>query len=114
MKSGAMKYKDGKPLYKADQNSRKVPMALLLVVLCGISFYLGGVFYSEKDNYVADDVSKEVESFEGTAGGSQQTEDTSFAECSPELQDYTPCTDPKVFPKPVSWYLDLDFVNSFG
>lgn len=82
-------------------------MVVLLVALCGISFYLGGVFYSEKekDGYATNDVSKEAESFEGTAGGgSLQTEDTSlFPECSPDFQDYTPCTDPKVFSKPVSW-----------
>nr|GLL44352.1 probable methyltransferase PMT21 isoform X1 [Ipomoea trifida] len=98
-----MKYKDGKPLYKQDQNSRKVPMVVLLVALCGISFYLGGVFYSEKekDGYATNDVSKEAESFEGTAGGSlQTTEDTSlFPECSPDFQDYTPCTDPKRWKK---------------
>ncbi|XP_019182194.1 PREDICTED: probable methyltransferase PMT21 isoform X2 [Ipomoea nil] len=98
-----MKYKDGKPLHKQDQNTRKVPMAVVLVALCGISFYLGGVFYSEKDGYATNDVSKGAESFEGTAGagggGSLQTDDTLFPECSPDFQDYTPCADPKRWKK---------------
>lgn len=91
-----MKHKDGKPLYKPD--SRKVPMAVILVVLCGISFYLGGVFYSGKQSLLNNnhnDVSNEVESLEVTAGGSLQNADTSFPECSLDFQDYTPCTDPK-------------------
>ncbi|XP_019168388.1 PREDICTED: probable methyltransferase PMT20 [Ipomoea nil] len=57
-------------------------------------------FYSEKDGCATNDVSKGAESFEGTAGGGLlQTEDTSFPECSPDFQDYTPCTDPKRWKK---------------
>ncbi|CAH9086229.1 unnamed protein product [Cuscuta epithymum] len=85
-----MKYKDGKPIHK--QNSRKVPMALLLVVLCGVSFYLGGVFYSDNGSYSStsnNHVSKEVVPLKGNA------DTTLIPECSPDFQDYTPCTDPR-------------------
>lgn len=100
IKLGTMKHKDkdGKPLTHPDKNSRKVPMAILFLVLCGFSFYLGRIFCSEKERFVVNDVAKKDESPKGTASGTGplQIKATSFPECSPDKQDYTPCTDPKV------------------
>ncbi|KAL3638200.1 Methyltransferase [Castilleja foliolosa] len=89
-----MKHKDGKPINHPDKSSRKVPMALMFVVLCGFSFYLGGIFCSEKDKIVTQDVNKSVEPSNEKASGSLQIKDVTFPECSSAYQDYTPCTDP--------------------
>lgn len=93
-----MKYKDkdGKP-FQQDRSSRTVPMAIMFVVLCGFSFYLGGIFCSQKDSFVANNVKDSVESPKATSLGSMQVKDVSFPDCGIEYQDYTPCTDPKVF-----------------
>ncbi|KAK6158523.1 hypothetical protein DH2020_005837 [Rehmannia glutinosa] len=117
---GTMKHKDGKPISHPDKNSRTVPMAIMFLVLCGFSFYLGGIFCSEKDKYVTQEVNKEVEPSKETAGGPLQIKAVTFPECSADLQDYTPCTDPKkegekflfpgggtMFPNGVSKYVDL-------
>ncbi|KAJ6703845.1 METHYLTRANSFERASE PMT21-RELATED [Salix viminalis] len=61
-----------------DKNSR-VPMAMMFVVLCGLSFYLGGIFCSEKDKIETTDVAEVVSS----------------PRESSDYQDYTPCTDPR-------------------
>ncbi|KAL3634098.1 Methyltransferase [Castilleja foliolosa] len=89
-----MKHKDGKPINHPDKSSRKVPMALMFVVLCGFSFYLGGIFCSEKDKIVTQDVNKSVEPSNEKASGSLQIKAVTFPECSSAYQDYTPCTDP--------------------
>ncbi|KAK4374138.1 hypothetical protein RND71_004815 [Anisodus tanguticus] len=89
-----MKHKDGKS-YQSDKSSWKVPVALTVVVLCGLSFYLGGIFCSEKERYVTEEVSKAVDTPMGTATGPVQIKVVSFPECDAEYQDYTPCTDPK-------------------
>nr|GMD99219.1 probable methyltransferase PMT20 [Ipomoea batatas] len=93
------KDKDGKPLTHPDKRSRKVPVAILFLVLCGFSFYLGRIFCSEKEKFVVNDVGKKDESPQETVSGSGsnalQIKATSFPECSPDSQDYTPCTDPK-------------------
>ncbi|XP_075508470.1 putative methyltransferase PMT20 [Primulina tabacum] len=90
-----MKDKDGKPSSHPSKNSRAIPMSIMFIALCGFSFYLGGIFCSEKDRYVAKDISKSVE----TTGGSLQIKAAIFPECGPEFQDYTPCTDPKRWKK---------------
>ncbi|KAJ6415464.1 hypothetical protein OIU84_004288 [Salix udensis] len=59
-----MKYKDGKPGSHPDKNSR-VPMAMMFVVLCGLSFYLGGIFCSEKDKIETTEVAEVVSSPKG-------------------------------------------------
>lgn len=91
-----MKHKDGKPTSQPDKNSRTVPMALMFLVLCGFSFYLGGIFCSEKDKYVTKEVTKAVETSKEKASGPLQIKAVTFPECSANFQDYTPCTDPKV------------------
>lgn len=94
-----MKYKDGKPSSQQDKSSRVVPMTIMFVVLCGFSFYLGGIFCSERNRFNASDakdVAKAVQSSNEKGAASLQMKSVSFAECSSDYQDYTPCTDPRV------------------
>ncbi|KAK6947316.1 putative S-adenosyl-L-methionine-dependent methyltransferase [Dillenia turbinata] len=93
-----LKDRDGKPSTHPDKTSRIVPMSVLLVVLCGLSFYLGGIFCSEKNRFVGSDVkdvSKLGSSSTGSVSGPLQIKSVVFPECSADDQDYTPCTDPK-------------------
>lgn len=90
-----MKHKDGKPTFHPDKSSRIVPMTIMFVVLCGFSFYLGGIFCSEKEVFVAKDV-KKFESPKESDAAPLQMKSVAFPECGIDYQDYTPCTDPKV------------------
>ena len=90
-----MKHKDGKPIY--DKKSRVVPLTVLLVVLCSVSFYLGKVYCPEKDRIVANGIGKAAVSSK-TAVNPLQVKSVSFPECGIDYQDYTPCTDPNVLP----------------
>ena len=89
-----MKHKDGKLIH--DKNPRIVPLTVLLVVLCGFSFYLGKIYCPEKDRIVANDVAKAVPSSKAVVPVSMQVKSVSFPDCGVDYQDYTPCTDPKV------------------
>ncbi|KAG9157075.1 hypothetical protein Leryth_009117 [Lithospermum erythrorhizon] len=89
---------DGKPKYPYDKKSRTVPLALMFVVLCGFSFYLGGIFCSEDISQTIN-TSKVENSPKSTGGSSLQVKGVSFPECGVEFQDYTPCTDPKRWKK---------------
>lgn len=69
-------------------------LALMVLGLCAVSFYLGGAFYSTQENML-----------EENAGGSAAAERTgcipimkveAFPVCNITLQDSTPCQDPKV------------------
>ncbi|KAL1834359.1 hypothetical protein ACET3Z_004010 [Daucus carota] len=88
-----MKHKDGKLIH--DKNPRIVPLTVLLVVLCGFSFYLGKIYCPEKDRIVANDVAKAVPSSKAVVPVSMQVKSVSFPDCGVDYQDYTPCTDPK-------------------
>ena len=90
-----MNNKDGKPVIQPDK-SRIVPMAIIFVVLCGSSFYMGIIFCSEKDRFVAMYNQNSIESPKESSISSLQIKYTSFPECSADYQDYTPCTDPRV------------------
>ncbi|XP_031119034.1 probable methyltransferase PMT20 [Ipomoea triloba] len=90
-----MKHNDGKPTSQPEKGFSVVAMALLFVVLCSLSFYLGGIFCSQGWRYVNMDLAKALEYPKEAAVCPLQINATSFAECSPDLQDYTPCTDPK-------------------
>ncbi|XP_047971559.1 probable methyltransferase PMT20 [Salvia hispanica] len=94
-----MKHKDGKPILQHDKNSTKVPMAIMFVVLCGFSFYLGGIFCSEKEKFATNEVAKAVENPKEKAAipaaGALQIKAVKFDECPADFQDYTPCTDPR-------------------
>ncbi|KAI7725585.1 hypothetical protein M8C21_019261 [Ambrosia artemisiifolia] len=68
-----------------DRLLKVVAVGVMLVVLCEISFYLGGRYCSVK---------YEVATEEST---SVQVKFVAFPQCSADLQDYTPCTDPKVY-----------------
>lgn len=91
------KEKDGKPSSHSDKSSRTVPMAIMFIVLCGLSFYLGGIFCSEKDKY--ETVKDAIESPKLIAAGPLQIKDVSFPECGLDYQAYTPCTDPRRWKK---------------
>ncbi|KAL3497979.1 hypothetical protein ACH5RR_040711 [Cinchona calisaya] len=94
-----MKYKDGKPSTHPDKSSGTVPVAIMFVVLCGLSFYLGGLFCSEKEKYTTVNVKDAVESPKLNSTSPLQVKDVSFPECGLEYQDYTPCTDPRRWKK---------------
>lgn len=87
-----MRFKDDRPA----KISKVALVATTFVVLCGFSFYLGGIFYSEKNGLVTNDIRKSVESPRMTESTSVQVKFVSFPQCKAKLQDYTPCTDPKV------------------
>lgn len=91
-----MKHKDGKPLSQPDKNSSVVPMSIMFVVLCGFSFYLGGLFCSEKERFVTKEVEKVVQFPKESSATPLQIKSVAFPECGVEYQDYTPCTDPRV------------------
>ncbi|XP_030535389.1 probable methyltransferase PMT21 [Rhodamnia argentea] len=99
-----MKYKDkdGKPWMQSDKKARVVPLTILLVMLCGFSFYLGGIFCSGKDRFESvdvKDVAKSVSDPEESMSSPLQIKSVSFPECSSDYQDYTPCTDPRRWKK---------------
>ncbi|KAG7621039.1 S-adenosyl-L-methionine-dependent methyltransferase [Arabidopsis suecica] len=91
-----MKYKDEK-YEKAEKGSRVLPKTVLLIVLCGLSFYLGGL-YCGKNKIEVSDVAK-AESTSLDVDDSLQVKSVSFSECSSDYQDYTPCTDPRKWKK---------------
>lgn len=107
-----MKYskesKDGKQQgSQTDKSSRVVSTTVMFVVLCGFSFYLGGIFCSEKNRFgnmdAAKHVTKAVQSPKEPVAAPLQVKSVVFPECSSDFQDYTPCTDPKVlFPNTLS------------
>lgn len=91
-----MKHKDGKPGPQGDKSSRLVPMSIMFVVLCGFSFYLGGIFCSEKSRFDPMNVARDVQSPKGSVVTPLQIKPIEFPVCSNAYQDYTPCTDPRV------------------
>ncbi|CAF2069779.1 hypothetical protein Bca4012_087393 [Brassica carinata] len=91
-----MKYKDEK-YEKAEKGSLKVlPKTVLLILLCGLSFYLGGLYYGKNIVQVSN-VAKTGSSLD--VDNSPQVKSVSFSECSSDYQDYTPCTDPRKWKK---------------
>lgn len=98
-----MKQKDGKS-NQPDKNCWTVSTALVVFVLCGLSFYLGGIFCSEKERYEARDINKVVETSTGITKVPLQIKAVTFPECGLKFQDYTPCTDPKVIVYSMSLY----------
>ncbi|XP_004509540.1 probable methyltransferase PMT21 [Cicer arietinum] len=107
-----MKNNEGKLLV---DKSRVVPVAIIFVVLCGLSFYMGVIFGSEKDNFVSNisqrslDSPKESSSSSSSSSSisSLQIKYISFPECSIDYQDFTPCTDPRRWKKYGSYRLNL-------
>lgn len=90
------KDRDGKPLIHPDKTSRMVPMTLMFLVLCGFSFYLGGIFCNNKDKLVIEEVERPAKtSPKDVISSPLQIKPVSFPECGSDYQDYTPCTDPR-------------------
>lgn len=86
-----MRHKEGKLGSLPERGQRNVPIAILLLVFCSLSFYLGKIFCNQNSRFEAvevTDVSRE--------GSALKMKFISFPECSIEYQDYTPCTDPRV------------------
>ncbi|MCL7032187.1 hypothetical protein MKW94_022670 [Papaver nudicaule] len=90
------KDRDGKPLIHPDKTSRMIPMTLMFLVLCGFSFYLGGIFCNNKDKLVIEEVERPAKtSPKDVITSPLQIKPVSFPECGIDYQDYTPCTDPR-------------------
>ncbi|XP_047973022.1 probable methyltransferase PMT20 [Salvia hispanica] len=89
-----MKPEEGKP-NQPDKHSRMVSTALVLIVLSGISFYLGGMGCSQKYRYGMPDIGNVIQSSKPEAIVPLQIKAVTFPECESSFQDYTPCTDPK-------------------
>ncbi|XP_051129627.1 probable methyltransferase PMT20 [Andrographis paniculata] len=95
-----MNPKDGRSnSSQQERNFRAAPMAVMFILLCSLSFYLGGMFCSEKDILVARDISKGIGTSKGITTSPLQIREVTFPECGPEFHDYTPCTDPKRWKK---------------
>ncbi|XP_073031416.1 probable methyltransferase PMT21 [Primulina eburnea] len=90
-----MKIKEGKPTTHPHKTCRTVPMAIMLVALCALSFYLGRLFCSQRDIYLSQAVDKAGGASKETKTGPLQIKAVTFPECPSDFQDYTPCTDPK-------------------
>jgi SAM-dependent methyltransferase len=102
-----MKHKDGKPINQPNKN-RSLTAAITIILLCGLSFYLGGVFKSGNSGGVdvINTIQKTLDSPKQSSG-SFQIRPVNFPECSSDYQDYTPCTDPKRWRKYGTYRLTL-------
>ncbi|KAL8141729.1 hypothetical protein V2J09_014761 [Rumex salicifolius] len=92
-----MKHKHGKAHAQPDKGSRIISICLILAALCGFSFYLGGIFCSQKDH--DKDSSITATESKDSLVAPLMIKAVSFPECSLDYQDYTPCTDPKRWKK---------------
>ncbi|XP_024372728.1 probable methyltransferase PMT21 [Physcomitrium patens] len=87
-------YRVGGTAFATERSFRLVPLVVAVATLCGISFYLGNLYSTEKSNI--DDVIKSEEQVSGRSGNCFQVNKVDpFPECNITLQDHTPCTDPK-------------------
>ncbi|CAL0331619.1 unnamed protein product [Lupinus luteus] len=100
-----MKHKDGKPI-NLPNRKRNVTLAITVIALCGLAFYLGGMqCNSQNGGFVTNTVEKALDL--PKQSGSLQVRPINFPECSTDLQDYTPCTDPKRWRKYGTYRLTL-------
>ncbi|RLN18483.1 putative methyltransferase PMT21 [Panicum miliaceum] len=105
-----MKYsKEDKPERAggAGAGGRAVPVALLVILLCAFSFYLGGVYSTGRSLLDSIQPAPTLLTLGTTAAQqssalAQPAQSTttavaavSFPECPADFQDYTPCTDPR-------------------
>lgn len=93
--------KNGKQSSQPEKGSSRIlSLTVLFIAFCGFSFYLGGIFCSERHKIEAKEVTvatkKVVASPKEPTVSPIQIKSVSFPECGSEFQDYTPCTDPKV------------------
>lgn len=94
-----MRGKDPKSVATNDRSSRMVPMTLMFLVLCGFSFYLGGIYCSEKNRFFLKDMAPAIQSRKEVTVAPLQMKPLVIPECSMDYQDYTPCTNPKKWRK---------------
>ncbi|MCO5554911.1 hypothetical protein L7F22_008449 [Adiantum nelumboides] len=70
--------------------SKALPPVLVLLSLCSLSFYLGGIFCGDKGTQQSALSAADLK----VASCQPQLKVTEFKECNITLQDLTPCTDP--------------------
>ncbi|XP_031483086.1 probable methyltransferase PMT20 [Nymphaea colorata] len=78
-----------------DRKFRALPITVVVLLLCALSFYLGGVFCSDKHKLLERPVVVAPQTPKKVAVTSPQLKSVVFPECGIDHQDYTPCTDPK-------------------
>lgn len=87
-----MKGHSGKGAVRSVKNSLKISPIFIFVTICGFAFYLGKLFCSENKISLNDSkIDKDV------FIAPLRITPVEFPECGMEYQDYTPCTDPKVY-----------------
>lgn len=94
-----MKMKDGRSIHHPDKGVKIVPLSFIIILLCGISFYLGGVFIPIKNTIDAKDITDVITKTDyktKSVVAPLKMKSISFPECGIDYQDYTPCTDPRV------------------
>ncbi|CAN6461325.1 unnamed protein product [Victoria cruziana] len=82
----------------SDRKFRALPAAVVVLLLCALSFYLGGIFCSGNPKLLEKQVvvvPQTGQTPEKVAVTSPQLKSVVFPECGIDYQDYTPCTDPK-------------------
>lgn len=87
-----MKERDGKAIFGSEKMLKIVPPALMVLSFCALSFYLGGIFCSNKDRVLMQS------EFSGSdvklTSCQSQVKPDNFKECNISFQDLTPCMDP--------------------
>ncbi|XP_057521826.1 probable methyltransferase PMT21 isoform X2 [Amaranthus tricolor] len=97
-----MKMKDGRSIHHPDKGVKIVPLSFIIILLCGISFYLGGVLIPIKNTIDAKDITDVITKTEHktkSVVAPLKMKSIFFPECGVDYQDYTPCTDPRRWKK---------------
>jgi hypothetical protein len=81
--------------FATERSFRLVPLVVVVATLCAISFYLGNLYNTEKSTII-DEIKSEEQVSERSGNCLENIKVDPFPECNITLQDYTPCTDPKV------------------
>ncbi|XP_057825609.2 probable methyltransferase PMT20 [Cryptomeria japonica] len=89
-----MKDRESKAGMYPERSWRLVPLVLMFFSLCAVSFYLGGIYFTEKEKLklVENETSQP---FLAAKCAVASVKTVAFDECSFQYQDYTPCMDPK-------------------
>lgn len=88
-----MKEWEGMLGLSSEKKSKIVPPALIVLSLCALCFYLGGIFCSNNDELLVQSVPQGTDS--KVADCQPQAKVTAFKECNITFQDLTPCMDPR-------------------
>ena len=95
-----MKEREGKlfDAFSSEKMSKMLPLALSVLALFSLFFYLGSIYGSGKDQVLENVVAgTDVKATECSRLGSNlKLNLQEFKSCNLSLQDYTPCTDPAV------------------